>query len=284
MHFTSLGIQIGPILLTFFGLILLTALVAGGYFAQVRARRHRQDMDIVIDVLVWGLVLGVIFGRVLYIWDPPPSIAQIYDRRWFLAHPFDLQMGPLAVWSGGLSVAGVLFGSLLGAFLVLSRRRIDRWLWADILAPAALMGLSIAPFANLVNQQMYGPPAVLPWAVHIQNPIPPFTTAERFHPTPAYLALWAASSLIVILWLEHRDVLRKGQLALVSVLLYAPGLFIADFLRLDMHRGLLGLTSMQLLALVLLAVSGAFLTLRRAQNDQTPVSAIANQPIEFDDH
>src|SRR5687767_6904591 len=102
MRFTPLGIQIGPVLLTFFGLILLTALMAGGYFAQLRARRVRQDMDIVTDLLVWGLIAGVILGRVFYVWNPPPSVAAFYDRASFLSHPFDLQIGPLAIWSGGL--------------------------------------------------------------------------------------------------------------------------------------------------------------------------------------
>jgi phosphatidylglycerol---prolipoprotein diacylglyceryl transferase len=263
MRFTPVGIEIGPLSLSFFGLIVLTALIAGGYYAQLRARRMRQDMDIVTDLLMWGLVVGVIVGRIFYVWNPPPSVAAFYDRTWFLTHPFDLQIGPLAIWSGGLDSAGALPGGLIGAGYVLWRKGVDRWLWADILAPAALLGLTFAPIANLVNQQMYGPPASLPWAVFIQNPISPYATETHFHPTPGYLALWALICLITILWIEHQHPFRKGNLALATVFLYSPGLFAADFVRLNINRGLLGLTGMQWVALLMIGTAGALLYWRR---------------------
>jgi prolipoprotein diacylglyceryltransferase len=280
MRFTPLGIEIGPISLTFFGLILLTTLMAGGYFAQLRARRANQNMDIVVDVLMWGLVTGVIVGRIFYVWSPPPSVAAFYDRSWFLAHPLDLQIGPLAIWSGGLGRSGALLGGLIGAGLVLRREAVDRWLWADILAPAALLGLGLAPFANLVNQQMYGPPSVLPWSVVVQNPISPYTSAVRFHPTPGYLAVWALLCVAGILWIERKHVLRKGELALAAVMLYAPGLFASDFVRVNVNQGLLGLTGLQWLALALFAGAGALLYWRRVAAQAQVLVSVQAQTVE----
>src|SRR5687768_16891579 len=233
MSFTPFGIQIGPILLYYFGLILIAALVAGGIFARLRARDQGQDAGLVVDLIIWALILGVIGARAAYIWNPPPSVAEIYDRRWFLAHPFDLQVGPLAIWSGGLNMAGALVGGLLGVIITLLRRSVDGWRWGDILAPAVLLGMFVAGWANVANQQMYGPPTSLPWGMYVTNPIPPYSADVRFHPTPAYLATWALISLIAMLWIENRRRLRKGVVALAAMLIYAPGLFLAEFVRVD---------------------------------------------------
>lgn len=279
MTVTPTGIQVGPILLYYFGLILLVALIVGGFFARLRAKQQGLDTGLVIDLIIWAVIVGVIFARALYIWNPPPSVAEIYDRRWFLAHPFDLQVGPLAIWSGGLSMAGALIGGLIGVTLTLLRRRADGWRWGDVLAPAVLLGMFVAAWANVANQQMVGPPTTLPWGLAVSNPVPPFTPDERFHPTPAYLAIWAIITLIIVLWLESRQRLRKGMLLLWSILSYTPGLFLADFLRVDVNRVFLGLTDMQVISLILFLIAGLLLLIRsRASVDNTTDAAIPPVP------
>jgi phosphatidylglycerol---prolipoprotein diacylglyceryl transferase len=237
-------------------------------------------MDVVVDVLMWGLVFGVILGRIFYVWNPPPSVADFYDRTWFLAHPFDLQIGPLAVWSGGLGRAGALLGGLIGAGYVLWRHGVDGWLWADILAPGTLLGLTIAPIATLINQQMYGPPTSLPWAAVIQNPILPYTSMMRFHPTPGYVSLWAFLCLAALLWIERKHQLSKGELGLVAVMIYTVGLFVADFVRLNVNYGLLGLTGIQWFTLSLFAGAAAVLYRRRVNQNAIPASVASAQAIE----
>jgi phosphatidylglycerol:prolipoprotein diacylglycerol transferase len=273
MQITRYGVQIGLVTLSFFGLILITAMAVGWYVAQHEAKRRGQDAGLVVDVLTWGLILGVVVGRLFYILNPPPSVAVIYDRRWYLLHPFDLQVGPLAIWSGGLGMAGVLVGAVLGAVFVLRRRRADLRLWADILVKGLLAGLVVAPFANLVNEQMIGPPTTLPWGMTIQRRLPPYDDLAlyppdtRFHPTPAYLSLWALATLVIIWWVERRWAarLRTGDLFLLATAIYASGLFAADFLRVDMSRSLLGLTGMQVLALLIVIAAAIVLVLRLAR-------------------
>ena len=268
MSITPDGVQIGPLTLSFFGLIVVAALAVGGGISWLEARRRGEDPAIVLDALTWGLLFGVIAARLFYVWNPPPSVAAYYDRRWYLTHLFDLQAGPLAIWSGGLGMAGALAGGLLGVYLWLRRRRVDVWRWADILTPGALAGLTISAWANLVNRQMYGPPTDLPWGMVIAHPVPPYDVyppGTRFHPTPAYLSLWALIVLGIV-WgvrLRWKERLRQGELSLLATLLYTPGLFLADFLRVDVNHGLLGLTGTQALALLLFGGAGWLLWRRR---------------------
>jgi phosphatidylglycerol:prolipoprotein diacylglycerol transferase len=257
--FGPFGVRLGPLTLSYFGLILIAAMIVGGAVSYRRARARGQDSELVIDLLTWGLIGAVILARLFYIWNPPPSVAVLYSRRWFLTHPFDLQIGPLAIWSGGFGSAGALLGGLLGVFLLLRRKNADVKLWADILVPGALAGLAIAGLASVVNQQMYGPPTTLPWGVSVLSPVPPyddpglFPEGTRFHPTPAYLSVWALVTLGVVLWAESRRGLKPGDLFVLAGLILLPGLFLADFLRVDLSRSLFGLSGVQVVAILLLA-------------------------------
>jgi phosphatidylglycerol:prolipoprotein diacylglycerol transferase len=138
----------------------------------------------------------------------------------------------------------------------------DGRLWADLLAPAFLAILAIAPWSNLLLGHLYGPPTALPWGIAVQNPISPYAAAAsnpsglRFHPTPAYFSLWMLITLVGILWLEQRRGWRPGNLALIAAALGAAGLFLADTLRLDVSRFWLNLSGMQILALGLLVGVG----------------------------
>jgi phosphatidylglycerol:prolipoprotein diacylglycerol transferase len=161
-------------------------------------------------------------------------------------------------------MAGALAGGLLGAGLLLIRRHADLWQWADILAPALMAGLSIAPWANLINQQMYGPPTSLVWGMMVQNPVPPYEPGMHFHPTPAYLSIWALLSTAVLFWLEKRGSLARGGLFAGALLLYLPAAFLADVLRADVSRPFLGLTGIQLLAVLLLSIVLALRLFRRS--------------------
>ena len=202
------------------------------------------------------LFLGVVFARLFYILNPPPSVAALYSREWYLIHPLDLQIGPLAVWSGGLGMAGMLFGAVLGALLVLWRQDLDSWLWADITVPGLLLVLIIAPWGNLLRGQMIGLPTELPWGIGVAYPPSPYPPDTLFHPIPAYLSLWALLLLCVV-WGAGRLSLKKGDIFLGLSLLYGIGLCLADLLRIDVSRSLLGFSGMQTLALgIVLWASG----------------------------
>ncbi len=261
MQLTPFGIEVGPVMITFFGLIAIGAVIAGAAISAVRVRRSGQETDALLDALTWGLVGGVLAGRLFYVWNPPPSVAAVYDRRWYLTHFFDLQFGPLAVWSGGLGAAGILLGALAGAAIVLRRRGVSLREWADLLTPGLLVTLAILPWANIANQQMFGPPTDLPWGMALARRVPPyedltaFPPTTHFHPTPAYVSLWALLTLGVA-WLVQRRFgsrMLAGELFLLASAIYLPGLFLADFLRLDVSRPVFGLTGLQAAAAALFA-------------------------------
>jgi len=253
------GAQLGSFHLAYFSLIVLVALAELIIVGWLAARRKEQDAGIGLDTIISAFVASLLIGRLIYVLLPPPSVAMYTSRDWFLAHWSDLLVGPLALWSGGLDPAGLWLGALMGAGLAVWRRRADGWLWADILTPGALLFLVIAPWANVVNQQLLGPPTTLPWGVAIDHRVPPlddlarFPMETRFHPTPAYVAIAAAVVLILALTVFGRlsRFTAPGNRFLFSALLLLPTIFVAEFLRMDVSALALGLTALQWVSLIL---------------------------------
>lgn len=259
MTFGSQGVNLGPITIGYFGLIVVAAIAVGVFITRREAVRCGVDPAPLLILVEWGLFGGLILARLFYILNPPPSVSAIYDRAWFLSHPFDVQVGPIALWNGGLGMAGALLGAAVAITLRLVSSKLDRWEWADLFVTGALIGLVISPWANIVNRQLYGSPTHLPWGMVVQNPVPPYNNLElfpppvRFHPTPAYISIWAALTLAAIWFIRRRygDRLHKGDGFLLAALIYAIGLFLVDFLRVDVSHTMLGLSGMQILALVI---------------------------------
>ena len=263
MRVTRLGIELGSLTIGSFGLFVVFAVLTGALLTRWQAKRRGLNPDCVVAILPWMIVGGLVGGRLFYIFNPPPSVQAIYSRGWYLTHPFDLQVGPLAVWSGGLGMAGVLFGGGLGTVVGLWQQKQNLARWSAALIPGLLVGLIITPWANVVLRQLYGPPTSLPWGLPVDSPVAPFEgvpPGTGFHPTPAYLSLWALAVLGTSLFVEKRFAgrLSDGERFSVPALLYLLGVFLADFLRVDVNHGWLGLTGMQALALLL---SGALVAL-----------------------
>ena len=140
---------------------------------------------------MWALIGGIIGARIWHILTPPPSmVAAGLTTQWYLTHPLVVTdrglEGALAIWNGGLGIPGAVAGGLLGLYLFTRRAKLNFAVWVDITAPAIALGQAIGRWGNYVNQELYGRPTTLPWAIDIaaQNRVPGYTDPVlRFHPT-----------------------------------------------------------------------------------------------------
>jgi phosphatidylglycerol:prolipoprotein diacylglycerol transferase len=271
---SAVGFEFGPVTITWFALIVVTALVAGGALGFLSVRRRGLDVEIIPTLLTWMLVGGVVVGRLFFILNPPPSVTAVYDRRWFLSHFFDLQIGPLAFWSGGIDSAGVLIGAV-GAFVyVIKRGKLDFLAWLNAIWPGALLFLVIAPWANVPARQLFGPLTRLPWGMVNNYRVPPYDDLSlysadlRFHPTPVYVSLWVLLVLTAGLILSRKEGDRFSDSAITALSMAALsfGWFLADFLRVDISYLLFGLTGMQIVVLIGWLVAGIVALFRSADS------------------
>lgn len=264
MTFDQYGIHLGSLLyLRYYGLILVTGAFLGGYLASLEARRRGENPDYVWDAIIWALIGGIVGARLWHIFTPPPSMVDSgITTMYYLTHPLDA----LAVWNGGLGIPGAVAGGMLGLYLFTRRHKLNFAKWADMTAPGLALGQAIGRWGNYVNQELYGAPTTLPWAISIDplNRVPGFTDpALKFHPVFLYESLGSFFIMLALLYIARRlgDRLKNGDLFLVYLILYPALRFFLEFLRLDSSQ-ILGVNANQTLMLALIVVAGYFLVQR----------------------
>jgi phosphatidylglycerol:prolipoprotein diacylglycerol transferase len=263
------GFQIGPLYIRFYGIILMVGALAGAWLAAQEAKHRDQDTEIVWDGLIWVLIGGIIGARIWHILTPPPSmVEQGITTAWYLTHPLDA----LAIWRGGLGIPGAVIGGVLALYLYTRKNKLDFLMWVDIAAPGLALGQAIGRWGNFVNQELYGKPTNLPWAIHIdpQYRLPGYENQATYHPLFLYESLWNLTNMFLLIWISRRyaNRLKPGDVFLIYLLVYPVGRFFLEFIRLDPSM-VGGLNANQTLMLIVFLIAAGLLFWRhRIQKDE----------------
>ena len=219
----AIALEIGPITIRWYGILMATAILVGFWLAHRRALEESLPADELVRVAQWSVVAGLCGARlyeVAFNWD-------YYGR-----FPWKI----IAVWEGGLAMhGGLIAGPLVG--LLLARRwgvPIRRGL--DVVAPSMVLGQAIGRWGNFFNEEAFGRPTDLPWKLYI-SPLhrpPEFRDAQFFHPTFLYESLWDALVFaLLVWWVRPRMGRHPGAVFFSYVGLYSVGRFFIEALRLD---------------------------------------------------
>jgi prolipoprotein diacylglyceryl transferase len=144
---------------------------------------------------------------------------------------------------GGRSghLGGIALGTLVGLWR-LNRAGADLARFMDAAAPALLVAQAIGRIGNYVNQELFGRPTGLPWALEIDPEHRPdrYATEPTFHPTFLYELLWNLGLAAALVWLgSHRRIRPPGLFALY-VAGYCAFRIVDELLRVDPAAHVLG--------------------------------------------
>ncbi len=256
------GIHIGPILIPFYGMILMAGVLAGAWLATHEAKRRGQNPEIVWDVLLWVLIGGIIGARLWHIFTPPPSMVERgITTYYYLTHPLEA----IATWKGGLGIPGAVIGGVLALYLFCRRRKINFLVWIDIIAPSLALGQAIGRWGNFVNQELYGRPTDLPWKIFIspEHRLPEFQDVAYYHPLFLYESLFNLANMALLLWLgkRYQQYLKNGDLFLIYLVTYPSARFFLEFIRLDSSQ-IGGINANQTFMLIILVSAALVFSLR----------------------
>lgn len=264
-YFEIFGIKI-----YYYGIILMTGALSAAFLADREARRRKLNTDFVWDGLVWVLIGGIIGARIWHILTPPPSmVEQGITTAFYLTHPLDA----INIRKGGLGIPGAVIGGGLALYLFCRRRKISFATWGDIAIPGVALGQAIGRWGNFVNQEVYGAPTNLPWAITIdpQYRLPEFQQYATYHPLFLYESIWNLLNMGLLLWLGRRyaDRLLAGDLILVYAIFYPVGRFFLEFLRLDAAQ-IAGINANQAFMAIVAVASSALLIWRHRKKVSPP--------------
>lgn len=211
--------RLGPLTLHMYGVMLLLAIAACIWLTGVRWARFGGDADLVFRVAIWGVIAGIVGARLYHdvtSWNQDPAIRD----NWY---------GPFAVWKGGLGIwGGIALGVLVGAWVVRRSGGSVR-LFMDAVAPGLLLAQGIGRIGNWWNQELYGKPTDLPWALEIHGKGP----GNLYHPTFLYELVWDLLGVLVLLWIDRRFRIKRPGLFALYVSWYTAFRTYEEVLRID---------------------------------------------------
>jgi prolipoprotein diacylglyceryl transferase len=252
------SLSIGPLELRAYGL-----LIAIGVILAVRRLGIGIDQltpgsaDAAPSIGLWGVAAGLIGARLYH-------VVTEWDR--FADNLTEIPK----VWHGGLGIPG---GVLLGTIVGVLRARSFGILTADTLhaaAPAIPLAQAVGRWGNWFNQELFGRPTTLPWALRIDDAHMPATyeSGTTFHPTFLYESLWTLALSLWLVRLSSSPRFAGSRLFALYVAGYGLGRLWIEGLRIDDASVLGGLRWNQWVALAAIVGGVLFLAITRPQRDE----------------
>ncbi|MEB3230779.1 MAG: prolipoprotein diacylglyceryl transferase [Leptolyngbyaceae bacterium] len=230
-------VEFGPIVLRWYGLLMVSAILVGSTIASRYVARKGQDPDDFWDMLLWVMIPGFIGARLYYVFiQSPRSDAGI---GYYLANPGEI----LKVWGGGIHIFGAFIFGGIALWLFTRLRQLPTLVFLDAIGLATPLAQAIGRWGNFINQELYGPPTNGPFGLRIDpnHRIDPYRDltlypeSTRFHALFLYESVWNAIGFALIFWLSRRfeKVLKPGDIILMYLIWYPLGRFFIEFLRTD---------------------------------------------------
>ena len=245
-------LELGPLSVRYYALSIILGVVVAVMLGGRRAVAMGAPKSLVSDVAVVAVPTGVIGGRIYHVITSPDQ---------YFGSGGD-PISALYIWEGGLGIWGAIGLGGVGAWLAFRylKKRGDVGIsfaqFADAIAPGILFAQAVGRFGNWFNQELFGKPTELPWALEIDPRYRPlgYSEFETFHPTFLYEAIWSTLVAILLIRLTTRFATHPGRVFALYVALYSFGRLVIEQLRIDEANEIFGFrlnTWTSLLAIVL---------------------------------
>ena len=257
-------IPLGPLDLHFYGLLIGIGVILAVSITLNRYSEDAEERNTIERILVRAVIVGFIGARLAYV----STHLDRFEGEWWKV---------IAIWEGGLALFGGLTAGTLTAIWMMRRHSGDAWRLLDAAAVGIPVAQAIGRWGNYFNQELFGTPSDLPWAVEIEQRFRPeaYLDAPTFHPTFLYESLWNLAIVVpALLWVERRFRLPPGGLFFVYAGMYGVGRFALELIRTDTSFRLLGLSRNGWVSMLVVvgAVIALTMRLRSDRRSEAPLS------------
>jgi prolipoprotein diacylglyceryl transferase len=240
-------VHLGPLPLRGYALCIIIGVFVAIWLGGKRWVARGGQPGTVADIAVWAVPFGLVGARLYHV----ITDYQLYfgeDRDWVNA---------FKIWDGGIGIWGAIAGGAVGAWIACRRRGIPLPAFADAVAPGIAFAQAIGRWGNWFNQELYGKPTDLPWALEIDNGI----DVGTFHPTFLYESLWCVGVGVLVILADRRFKLGHGRAFALYVAAYTAGRFWTEYLRIDEAHEVLGLRLNNWTSIVVFLAAVAYLVI-----------------------
>ncbi len=262
-------LNLGPLELHYYGIVIAIGVALAFTITRRRYERYGGDGEALDRVMTWAVLLGFLGARLGYV---STHLDRFFDGPGGAA-PWQV----LAIWEGGLAFFGGIAAGSVVAIVLLRQMAMPVLPFFDAVAVAVPTAQAIGRLGNWFNQELFGTPTDLPWALRVSEEAAAragFPDDRLFHPTFLYEALLNLLAVTVILRAERREDWRMGSSLLLYLACYGVIRFLMELLRTDDQiEWALGIRNNGWIALLVLAVS-ATLLVRRQTGRSDPLAGL----------
>ena len=251
-NFDPVALEIFSLEVRWYSLAYIFGILLGWILAKKLFIQHievKNKFDDYLTYLIIGIILG---GRLGYIF--------IYNLSFYLNNPLDI----FKIWQGGMSFHGGLIGIIFASFIFARKNSQNSFLYMDIVALVAPIGIFFGRIANFVNSELYGKITNVPWAVTFIQ----IDNVPR-HPSQLYEALLEGIFLFLILiYFKNKFLNKPGVISGLFLIFYSIFRFFVEFYRVpdeQLNYIFLNLSMGQIISLIFL-LSGVLLFYLKNEN------------------
>ena len=255
-NFDPVAFEIFSLEIRWYSLAYIVGIALGWVYCKKKLIKDPHVFNLFDDFITY-LIIGIIFGGRL-------GYALFYNFGYYIKNPIEILM----VWNGGMSFHGGLIGVLFASILFANKHKINQFIFLDLVALSAPIGIFFGRIANFINSELYGRATDMPWGVQfilIDN--------VKRHPSQLYEAFF--EGIIIFLTLQY--FFKKnysqvpGKISALFLIFYSLFRFFVEFFRSpDPQIGylILNLTLGQLISLLFLTIGIFLFYLKKNENQK----------------
>jgi len=217
---------LGPVPIRAYALCIILGVVLAVWLGEKRWVARGGKPGQVSDIAIWAVPFGLVGGRLYHVITDPANYFG----------PGGDPVRALYVWQGGLGIWGAIALGCVGAYIGCRRHGVKFPPFADALAPGVVLAQALGRWGNWFNQELFGKPTTLPWALEIPDETKRpdgYTQYDTFHPTFLYEFGWNIGVAALVIWLDRRLRLGHGRAFALYVMGYTVGRGWIEYLRID---------------------------------------------------
>jgi prolipoprotein diacylglyceryl transferase len=217
---------LGPFPIRAYALCIIVGILVAVWLGDRRWQARGGKAGQVGDIAIWAVPFGIVGGRLYHV---------ITDNGNYFGEGKN-PVTALYIWQGGLGIWGAIALGGVGAYIGARQAGIKFLPFADALAPGIAIAQAIGRLGNWFNQELFGKPTDVPWALEIPdvaNRPAGFEQFATFHPTFLYELLWNLGVAALVIWADRRFRLGHGRAFALYVAGYCAGRGWIEYLRID---------------------------------------------------
>ena len=253
-NFDPVAFEVFSLEIRWYSLAYIFGIVLGWIYCKKKLIKDPIILDLFDDFITY-LIIGIILGgRIGY--------ALFYNFSYYINNPLEILM----VWNGGMSFHGGLIGVILSCVIFGKKHKINSFIFLDLVALSAPIGIFFGRVANFINSELYGRATDLPWGVQ-------FVLIDNIkrHPSQIYEAFFEGIILFFILnyLFRRKYIVTPGKLSALFLIFYSLFRYSLEFFRVpDPQIGFLFLNSTlgQIISLLFFVIGVLLFYLKKNEN------------------